>query len=88
MTRKEILHWAEETVNHIFHGHHKTETIRGWVARDKFGALCLWRDEPAREEVAWGKACEMGEWIKLDPTLFPQIKWEDEPQEVKITIEL
>ena len=49
MTRKEILQWAEETVDRIFHGHHKTATIQGWVARDKSGGTI---DFVTEEEIA------------------------------------
>jgi len=31
MTRKEILHWAQETVNHIFHGHGHSQTFQAKV---------------------------------------------------------
>lgn len=31
MTRKEILHWAEETKNRILHGHGHTQTFQAKV---------------------------------------------------------
>lgn len=94
MTRKELLHWAEETVAHIFHGHHKAAIIQGWLARDKNGGLLLWRVRPSKEVnfergVSWGYPCEMGAWIRIDASLFPQVKWEDaEPTPVTIKIEI
>ena len=94
MTRQEIIHWAQETVARIFHGHHKTATIQGWLARDKSGGLRLWRVKPAKETnfdfgECWGYPCEMGAWIRIDASLFPQVKWEDaEPTPVTIKIEI
>lgn len=33
MTRKEILHWAKETVDHIFHEHKKEHVFHGEIIR-------------------------------------------------------
>ena len=94
MTRKEIRQWAEETVARIFHGHNKTVTIHGWVARDKNGGLRLWKSEPHKETnfdygESWGLPCEMGSWIRVDSHLFPQVKWDDDkPTQCTITIKI
>lgn len=68
-------------------------TIKGWVARDKSKShgcdLHLFAyEKPIRREI-------MGDWsggwychIPLDTNLFPHITYEDEPQEVEITIKI
>lgn len=71
--------WKEKCIN---------EGIEGWVARDKSGRIALWRIEPYKEEACWGLPCEMGAWMKLDNSLFPSVKWDDDkPTKVRILIE-
>lgn len=59
--------------------------IQGWVAIDDDGDLFLYRTKPARDEVS-------GMWMSgecpLDVgiNLFPDLTWDDEPQEVEIQI--
>lgn len=59
--------------------------IQGWVAVDDDGDLFLYRTKPARDEVS-------GMWMSgecpLDVgiNLFPNLTWDDEPQEVEIQI--
>lgn len=59
-----------------------------WIARDKDGSLWLYDEKPIREE-----KCSV--WINesnitdegigvLQPTMFPSLKWEDEPIEVDL----
>lgn len=64
----------------------KQETvIQGWVAVDDDGDLFLYRTKPARDEVS-------GMWLShecpLDVgiNLFPDLSWDDDPQEVEIVI--
>lgn len=64
----------------------KQETvIQGWVAVDDDGDLFLYRTKPARDEVS-------GMWLShecpLDVgiNLFPDLLWDDDPQEVEIVI--
>lgn len=84
MTRKEILHWAEETVDRIFH-HNKQEvhTIKGWVVRDKCGNcwFCKFKPHKTRHE-EWSNP-----FIPLLDNAFPQVKWSDkEPTRATLTI--
>lgn len=72
----------------------KKEKIHGWLARDKNGGLRLWRPKPYRETnleygESWGLPCEMGAWIRLDESLFPEVKWSDEePTRVELEISI
>ncbi len=66
--------------------------IQGWVCRDKeldkvlFPTdLYLSMEYPTREEWA-GTWRGMGAYIPLNTELFPDLSWDDEPQEVEITI--
>ena len=72
--------------------------MRGWVARDNFGGLVhFYKDKPERidEQGFWfpheTKLEEdpnylYGDYFTLDTNLFLNLKWEDEPIEVEITI--
>lgn len=59
--------------------------IQGWVAIDDDGDLFLYRTKPTRDEVS-------GMWMSgecpLDVglNLFPDLTWDDEPQECEIII--
>lgn len=54
-----------------------------WVARDNNGELYLYNEKPEyyNGSKVWvaGGIC-----AKLDNNLFPELKWEDEPLEVKL----
>lgn len=67
-----------------------------WVARDKDGELYLYSDKPERyntDEPFWGipksqtieKDNEFRAFI-LPSVLFPDLKWENEPIEVELTM--
>lgn len=63
--------------------------IRGWVARDDGKRwhereLHLFTNKPERRKL-------MGDWIgrpsmMLDPKLFPDLTWDDDPLQVELTI--
>lgn len=64
-------------------------SISGWVVRDEDGELTVFSDKPIKETFSDGTSFWCGEEpIGLDVSLFPQITWESEPQECKITIRL
>lgn len=55
-----------------------------YIARDKDGSLYLFRTRPAKydKQNIWLEK-PMNSMIKLDSSLFPEVKWEDEePTEV------
>ena len=64
--------------------------IKGWVARDKaeefeeIGYLHLFASKPHREYGCYwiGTCC----YLCLDKTMFPGLRWKDEPIEVELTI--
>lgn len=65
--------------------------ISGWLCRDKVinepftSDLFLAFDEPTRIE-EWGKWGDMGDYIELDTSLFPDLTWESDPEEAEIII--
>lgn len=85
MTRKEILQFGKEIADKFFHKKHQEEmTIKGFVARDRDGKLCIYEERPIRYNEIW-----IGGRFLLIDNLFPQVKWKDEePTPVEITIKL
>ena len=60
-------------------------TINGWVARDANGILALYDYEkkPTRREKTWRGSVN---FFLLDEELLPDLRWEDEPKKVSVTI--
>jgi hypothetical protein len=56
-----------------------------WVARDEDGELYLHTDKPIRHAYS-GMFVDtvFGHSVKIKETLFPKLKWEDEPIEIKL----
>ena len=61
------------------------ETIKGWVARDEDGTLVLGRRCPERINSS-GTWTKFAQCMKIDKELFPDLRWEDEPQDVELII--
>ena len=65
------------------------EKITAWIARDKVdNKIYLYLYKPTRNPKGWwytdSDKCKM-----LNPTRFPQVKWEDEePTKVELTIKI
>lgn len=60
--------------------------IKGWVARDKSGLLIISTQKPIKENKL-GIWVGFAEHMRINPQLFPEVKWEDEePTEVELTI--
>lgn len=58
-----------------------------YVAKDKDGFLCLFNARPVKiaDRGYWQPAKTSLDWIKIDPSQFPEVKWEDEePTEVEL----
>lgn len=61
----------------------KPETkLTRWVARDENGEICAFEDYPEKDSEMWIGSNSM----LLDRKSFPDLKWEDEPVEVEVTI--
>jgi len=64
--------------------------MKGYVARDEDGQLCLFHGEiPHRGGCnRWWQAehCPVGDWMTIPEDMFSELKWEDEPIEVEIII--
>lgn len=58
-----------------------------YIARDKDGDLLLFTERPVKADDGefWQPTKHCFDWIRLDPSLFPEVKWEDEePTEVEL----
>lgn len=64
--------------------------IQGWVARDEDGRLCLYQNKPKREAYDFLRrgywTDRTNQYVDFPSNLFPDLTWEDEPQEVEIII--
>ena len=66
----------------------KTDGIELLAARDKDGMICLFSIEnpPKKVDSCW--ANDLGEFIEIDGSLFPEVQWSDEePTKVKLVID-
>lgn len=73
----------------------KIEKVKGWVARDDDGTLAIHYEKPRRvcypngnimpDGTPWVWENEAGYGL-LPVKIFPDLKWEDEPLEVELTI--
>lgn len=64
--------------------------IQGWVARDEVAIRpALYTSKPLRQKKGfkngyWSYGMQIG--LALDPSLFPDLSWESDPEEVEIII--
>ena len=82
------LDWVLSFIESLEKEQPQVQKIKGWVVRDSFG-LEFYRRKPYRvigEISHWtDKLGPNSEWF-LDESLFPELKWEDDPIEVELTI--
>ena len=63
-----------------------------WIARDSDDGLFLYNYEPCKDEILRRFACGIkpnGEWseeYELGSHLFPEVKFENSPQEVELKL--
>ena len=73
-----------------------------WVARNKYGYLYLYNNKPIRtkegtefennydsvyEDIVYKDYLEIDKgYIEIDSELFPEVTWENSPQQVKLTL--
>lgn len=61
--------------------------ITAWIARDKDGALYMYKVKPYRGKNDYDDCWDSdGDTLALDNSLFRSITWESEPLEVTISI--
>lgn len=67
---------------------HKDQLIMtAWIARDKDGALYMYKDKPYRGKADYEDCWDSdGDTLALDNSLFQSIIWESEPLDVTISI--
>ena len=66
----------------------KTDGIELLAVRDKDGMICLFSIEnpPKKVDSCW--ANDLGEFIEIDGSLFPEVQWsDDKPTKVKLIID-
>lgn len=62
-------------------------TIKGWVVRDASGELCYFSLKPFRYKGFWSTGIRHARIMMLaDRTLFPDLRYEDDPIEVELPI--
>ena len=54
-----------------------------WIAREKSGLLCLYDKEPTFDSEYW---ISNGSWSLIDLEYFPEITFENSPQEVELQL--
>lgn len=54
-----------------------------WIARDKSGLLNLYKEKPTLNEGYW---LGNGFWAVLDLEYFPEVTFENSPQEVELKL--
>lgn len=64
-----------------------------WIARDKDGELCLYRNKPElvkieenTNEEFWQDSSNDGYYCYLDSSEFPEVTFENSPQEVELKL--
>ena len=64
----------------------KERRLNMYVARDKDGDLYLYKKQPVKYSESWQLCSDNPhDFYKLDSSLFPEVKWEDEePTEVEL----
>lgn len=55
-----------------------------WIARDGDGGLYLYPEEPTKDAIY--KNWSSYNWIGLELSLFPEVTFENSPQEVELVI--
>lgn len=60
--------------------------IHGWVVKDEYGDVLMFRSKPHRAGHVWLPYLEHEEGYCMDEELFPDLTWEDEPLEIELTI--
>ena len=65
-------------------------SFKGYVGRDEDGSLAVYSGKIKHDEDMWVRDFAENEvdfgFLHLDEKKFPELKWEDEPLEVEITI--
>lgn len=71
---------------HLYLLKNKIKKINMYIARDKDGDLYLYKKQPMKYSESWQLCSDNPhDFYKLDSSLFPEVKWEDEePTEVKL----
>ena len=70
-----------------------------WIARNEKGALNLYYTKPKKfdggfflisrysgEIISWDCYNTEGEWMRLNPNLYPEVTYENSPQQVELKL--
>lgn len=57
-------------------------SMKMWIARDGSGLLCIHKEEPILIGTVW----DSNDWWNIDSELYPEVTFENSPQEVELVI--
>lgn len=57
--------------------------MKFWIARNKSGTLVLWFNKPVKQEYGW---YNNDGYFLLDSDKFPEVTFENSPQQVEIKL--
>lgn len=80
----------EDALEYIEQQHADAATIKGWIARDGHGSLVFSNEKPSRLEWCGWKLWKISRGtpaVVLPNSLFPSLRWEDEPKPVRVIFE-
>lgn len=60
--------------------------MKYWIARDKDGCLFFYKEEPFKDFNMWHISIPDTFCEPIDPNLFPEVTWENSPQEVELKL--
>ena len=61
--------------------------MKYWIARDEDGELYLFDEEPKlHKSYIWSTSTECGSSFRIDSDLFPEVTFENSPQEVELKL--
>lgn len=58
--------------------------MKMWIARDKSGGLYLFPEKPIKDDAY--EYYEGDNWYKIDTGLFPEVTYDNSPQQVEIKL--
>ena len=88
-SREDVLALMRAMYNEAREDLRSCPSIKGYIARDGHGSLTFSSEKPSRLEWCGWKLWKISRGtpaVVLPNTLFPDLRWEDEPREVEIII--
>lgn len=86
ISKEDIFKWIENKKNTRKECINEDETW--YIARDKDGTLCIYSDEPERDDESFDTDYMIGNCTILNDDIFPEVTWQGGPKKIKVNIEL